>query len=266
MDGYDDILIMCEKAVTQGLQEIAISDHFEPSLGNEKYLRYEAEKYFLEIEEARQKFEGKLQIKTAVELGQPHLYPEYSLKLIEGFCFDYVLGSAHRMPDNVDFGEIKYTPQNLRAHCLNYLQELKSLAQWDRFDCLGHLDLVKRYAANYNLKVDLLDYQERLAEILRIVIENGKGIEVNSSGLRQAAKECLPGFDIIRFYRQLGGEIITIGSDAHTAKDVGKGIREAIEMIQNAGFNYMTIYTTRNPQMIKISDKSTHFSMGSISA
>lgn len=260
-DGHDKILAMCERAVGQGLREIAITDHFEPSLGNESYQVYDAEKYFFEIAQARRRFEGKLLIKTGVELGQPHLYPKYSLKLTEEFHFDYVLASAHKMANNVDFGEVNYTRENLSIYCLRYLDELRNLALWNRFDCLGHLDLVKRYATINNLKINLLDYKEKLAEILRIVIENGKGIEVNTSGLRQSAKECLPDFDIIRFYKQLGGEIITIGSDAHTADDVGKGVRSAIEMIQCAGFNYMTIYTNRRPFMVKITNKSAAFSI-----
>lgn len=106
-----------------------------------------------------------------------------------------------------------------------------------------------------------MDYKERLEEILKIIIRNGKGMEVNTSGLRQSAEECLPGLDIISFYKQLGGEIITVGSDAHIADDVGKGIREAIEIIKLAGFNFMTVYTSRQPSMIKISEKSSiyHF-------
>ncbi|MGI1660028.1 MAG: histidinol-phosphatase HisJ family protein [Desulfitobacterium sp.] len=262
LDGHDHVFDLCEKAIEQGLREIAITDHFEPSPGNERYLRYNPKQYFAEVEEAREKYKGKLQIKSGVELGQPHLFPKYSLRLIEEYPYDYVLGSAHRMANNVDFGEIKYTPQNLSSYCLSYLKELKVLAQWNHFDCLGHFDLVKRYAANYQIDAQLLDYKERVAEILNIVIRNGKGIEVNTSGLRQASKQCMPDFDIIRLYKQLGGEIITVGSDAHWAEDVGKGIQDGLEMIKNAGFNYVTVYSNRQPRMIKIADQSTLFSIG----
>lgn len=80
---------------------------------------------------------------------------------------------------------------------------------------------------------------------------------MNTSGLRQFAKACLPDLDIVSLYRQLGGEIITVGSDAHTAEDVGKGIREGIEMIEQAGFDYITVYVNRQPSMIKISRKAS---------
>ncbi|HHY25341.1 MAG TPA: histidinol-phosphatase HisJ family protein [Desulfitobacterium dehalogenans] len=265
-DAHDEITALCKKAIPRGLQEIAITDHFEPSSGNEQYLQYNGKKYFSEISEARQRFEGKIKIKSGVELGQPHRFPKHSLKLIEEYPYDYVLGSAHRLPNNVDFGEVHYTPENLAAYCENYLIELKTLAQWDHYDCLGHLDLVKRYAANYQLRANLMDYQEQLAEILKIVIQKGKGIEVNTSGLRQAAGECLPGLDIIRLYKELGGEIATVGSDAHWAEDVGKGIPEGMELIRRAGFSYVTVYTNRKPTMIKIGDKPTVFTLGGLSA
>ncbi|SHN56455.1 histidinol-phosphatase HisJ family protein [Desulfitobacterium chlororespirans] len=265
-DAHDGIFALCAKAVARGLQEIAITDHFEPSAGNEEYLEYDARKYFAEISEARQHFEGKLRIKSGVELGQPHRFAKYSLQLIEEYPYDYVLGSAHRMPDNVDFSEVRYTPENLTAYCAIYLKELKALAQWGHYDCLGHLDLVKRYAANYRLRANLINDREQLAEILKIVIDKGKGIEVNTSGLRQASRECLPDLDIIRLYKELGGEIITVGSDAHWAEDVGEGIQDGLERLQKAGFKYVAVYTNHQPAMIKIANKSTYLIRGGLSA
>ncbi|OGO80586.1 MAG: histidinol phosphate phosphatase [Clostridiales bacterium GWC2_40_7] len=261
-DGKNTISEMCVKAIASGLKEIAVTDHFEPSSGNEKYPYYKPGSYFLDMLKARLVYGKEIKIKYAVELGQPHLYPEYSQKLIEAYPYDYVLASIHRMRDNRDFGDIAYNPENVYFYCIKYLNELKSLAQWNKFDCIGHLDLVKRYASNFCTKANFMDYKERLEEILKILIQNGKGIEINTSGLRQSADECLPGLDIISFYRKLGGEIITVGSDAHIAEDVGKGINEAIEIAKLAGFYYITVYTNRQPFMIKISERSSirHFS------
>ena len=264
-DGKNSISELCAAAIASGLKEIAVTDHFEPTMGNEKYPFYKPGNYFLDMLKARL-VHGDLKIKYAVELGQPHLYPEYSQKLLEDYPYDYVLASVHRMLNNVDFGDVAYNPENVYFYCNRYLNELKLLAQWNKFDCVGHLDLVKRYASNYNTKADLMDYRERLEDILKILISSGKGIEVNTSGLRQAAGECLPGLNIITLYRELGGEIITIGSDAHSAEEVGKGIADAIELIKEAGFNYMTVFTGRQPSMVKISDKPTLHSLDKQSA
>jgi len=258
-DGKDSIHEMCAKAIVSGLREIAVTDHFEPSFGNEQYPYYNADKYFSEVLKANSVFVKDLKIKCGLELGQPHLYPEYSEKLIESHPYDYVLASAHKMNDNKDFGEVTYNKQNISYYCIRYLGELESLVNWNKFDCVGHLDLIKRYSSIYNTKARLIDYRDRLEEILKKIIQNGKGIEVNTSGLRQFAKECLPDLDIVSFYRQLGGEIITVGSDAHTAGDVGKGIKEAIEIIEQAGFKYITAYKNRQPSMIKIPQKSSFY-------
>ena len=265
-DGKSTVSELCVNAIASGMKEIAVTDHFEPSMGNEAYPYYNAKNYFFDIQWVKAIFCNELKIKFAVELGQPHLFPEYSQKLIDSNPYDYVLGSAHKMRKGKDFGEIAYSTENVSFYCNKYLDELESLAEWNQFDCIGHLDLIKRYASKFNVKADLMKYQERLAEILKTIIHNGKGIEVNTSGLRQSAEECLPGLDIIRLYRQLGGEIITVGSDAHIANDVGKGIREAIELIKLAGFKYMTVYTCRQPSMIKIAEHTPVYQVTTISA
>ena len=256
-DGNNTIPDMCAKAIIAGIDEIAVTDHFEPMSGSKNCPEYKPERYFLDILKARYIFGREVKIKSAVELGQPHLYSEYSQKLIESYPYDFVLSSVHKMKDDTDFGDIAYTAENVSYYCVKYLEELKLLAQWNQFDCIGHLDLVKRYASQYNIKADFMNYKDRLEEILKIIIHNGKGIEVNTSGLRQSAKECMPALNIVSLYRQLGGEIITVGSDAHSAADVGKGILEAIEIIKLAGFNFMTVYTNRKPSMIRITEKTS---------
>jgi len=253
-DGRNSVSDICDNAIAAGLKEIAIADHFEPAMGNEKYPWYQPRSYFFDTLKARSIFEGRLEVKCAVELGQPHRYPEYSLKLVESHPYDYVLASVHRLRADKDYSEIAYTRENVSAYCTEYLEELKLLAEWNKFDCVGHLDLIKRYAARNGVAVKFMDYRDGLEEVLKILIENGKGIEVNTSGLRQRAGECLPGPDIVKLYRQLGGEIITVGSDAHFSRDVGKGIKEAVGMIKLAGFDYVTSYNKRKPTQIRISD------------
>ncbi len=251
-DGKDAITDMCGQALKMGLEEIAVTDHFEPCESDKTYPFYNFQKYIADLMVANVIYFDKIKIKSGVELGQPHMYPEVSLRLIEENPYDYVIASDHKLRDGRDFSEITYTNENVDKYCSIYLDELTMMAKWDNFDCLGHLDLVKRYAARNGISVHFMDYAERLEEILKTVISNGKGIEVNASGLRQKAAECFPGLDILRFYKQLGGQIITVGSDAHNAVDVGKGINEAIELIKAAGFDYLTVYTKRQPSMIKI--------------
>ena len=111
-DGRNSIFDMCDKAVAAGLNEIAVTDHFEPSKGNENCVYYKPDIYFFEMLKARVIFEKQLRIKYAIELGQPQQYSEYSSKLVESYPYDYVLASAHKIKGNTDFGEIVYDQNN----------------------------------------------------------------------------------------------------------------------------------------------------------
>ena len=263
-DGSNTIKEVCESAVKSDLNEIAVTDHFEPTRLNQDYQHYKPKTIFKDILEARKIYGDRIKIKHGVELGQPHLYPKYSEILLKENPYDFVLASVHKMNNDVDFGELNYHNIDVPSYCIKYLSELKHLAEWNKFDCVGHLDLVKRYGSLYRIKINLMDYKEELEEIFKILIENGKGIEINTSGLRQAAKSCLPDLNIVRFYRQLGGEIITVGSDSHYAKDVGKGINEGIEIAKNAGFEYMTVFSQRKPEFIKIDPNKDNFILDKI--
>lgn len=262
MDGKDSIAKLCAAAIAAGLQELAVTDHFEPTPQDKEASDYQAKEYFGAMKKICSLYKEKLKLKYAVELGQPHLYTAKSEKLLADHPYDYVLASVHMLPTGEDLGYIPYSKENISSYTQSYLDELKSLAKWNKFDCLGHFDLLKRYAIIHGVKTDFMAYQEQIEDILKIIIANGKGIEINTSGLRQESKECLPDLDILKLYKQLGGEIITIGSDAHFAKDVGKGVREAIELLKTAGFKYATVFTQRQPEMIKISGRPSGYAKG----
>ncbi|MDV3429282.1 MAG: histidinol-phosphatase HisJ family protein [Bacillota bacterium] len=264
-DGSNTIKEVCESAVKSGLNEIAVTDHFEPTSMNQGYEQYTPKTILKDILEARKIYSGRIKIKHGVELGQPHLYPKYSEILLKENPYDFVLASVHKMNNDVDFSELNYHNIDVPLYCMKYLSELKQLAEWNKFDCVGHLDLVKRYGSLYRIKINLMDYKDELEEIFKILIKNGKGIEINTSGLRQAAKSCLPDLNIVSFYRQLGGEIITVGSDSHYAKDAGKGIYEGIEIAKNAGFKYMTVFSQRKPEFIKIDNNKDDFMINKFS-
>ncbi|KZL90353.1 histidinol-phosphatase [Clostridium magnum DSM 2767] len=91
-----------------------------------------------------------------------------------------------------------------------------------------------------------------MKEVFKILISKGKGIEINTSELRQAPKETMPGIDVLKLYRELGGDVLTIGSDAHYAQDVSKGLDIAIESAKQAGFKYLTLFNNRIPEYIRI--------------
>lgn len=259
-DGHNTIMDMCRSAVSKGIREIAITDHFEPSMADEHCLFYNQKGYWAYVTKAKQAFRGKLDIKLGVELGQPHLFPEASNAILEDFPYDYVLASAHKLPAGMDVSELDYSKINEEELCAMYLKQLKELVYWNKFDCIGHLDLIKRYsAAVYKKNITLTCQYELLKEVLQLVITNGKGIEINTSGLRQTPKETMPGLDVLRLYRKLGGEILTTGSDAHFAEDVGKGLQEAAALAIEAGFRFITVYNRRKPDWVSITERKNTY-------
>lgn len=257
-DGKSSLNDICRSAISKGIQEIAITDHFEPTEKDQEYLLYQPELFLKQIEEARQIFKGILTIKYGIELGQPHIYPTYSEKVIQEYPFDFVLASAHKMVGDIDFGDIDYNRADHHHYMKKYLNELTELVQWGQFDCIAHFDLIKRYFARAGFKINLLDqYGEKVSKILKSIIAQGKGIEINTSGLRQYSAGLMPDWDILSLYKELGGVNITIGSDAHYAADVGKGIGEAMQLLSTLNFHQVTLYEKRKPYYMTLG-KSSH--------
>lgn len=255
-DGHSSMMEVCTSAVKNGLKEIAITDHFEPTLGNESYPEFKPEDYKNEIEDLRSRFKGKLIVKMGVELGQPHLFLNTTEKMLKAMDYDYIIGSAHKLPEGTDFSEFRYKYSKMEDACKLYLNQVKELADNADFDCVGHIDLLKRYSTtHYTDRVTLMAQQELLKEVFNILIFKGRGIEINTSGLRQSPKETMPGIDVLKLYNSLGGEILTIGSDSHHALDVSKGLETAVENAKQAGFRYLTLFRNRKPEFIKISSK-----------
>ena len=260
IDGHNSVMELCQSALNKGLSEIAITDHFEPFQGNESCECYKPNVYFTQILKARDRFKGRLLVKMGVELGQPHQFPEISQLLIDSFPYDYVLGSAHKLPQGINIDELDYNKFTLDKLCKIYLEQLNDLADWGEFDCIGHLDLIKRYSTNhYKTRITLADNYEMLVEVFKKVISKGKGIEINTSGLRQSPKETMPGIDVLKIYRELGGEVLTIGSDAHYAKDVGSNIIDAVDLAAEAGFKYITVFNNRLPQWKRIDSRGESY-------
>jgi histidinol-phosphatase (PHP family) len=120
------------------------------------------------------------------------------------------------------------------------------------FDVLGHVGYTSRYMFKAGFKTSLLPYRDMLEELFKIVIQSGKGIELNTAGLRNPVGEFAPTPEILALYRSLGGEILTVGSDAHFPEHTGNGVREAYELIRQCGFKYITVFRRHTPEFITL--------------
>lgn len=238
---------MCAESCRKGLKEVVFTEHYEfytdgivRPYFNEAYL----ENYFAVLNECRDKFKGKLNVKSGMEFGQSHLERKKAEEIAERYPFDYLIGSVHKL-DNVDLENMEYTKDTVDEIAKNYYESLLELSETGAFDCLGHLDLFKRHCRKYGFSDQYDRFEPTIKKILTAIIQRGKGIEINTSGLRQAAGETMPGINILKLYKELGGTIITAGSDSHKPEDVGAGFDEAHVLLRKAGFDRIAVFNQR---------------------
>lgn len=251
-DGEEPTTSLCEAAVDKGLFALAITDHCEVNVFKEECYDRSIKQSMFEIIKAREVFRGRLKVLVGVELGQATQNFPCAEQVVKA-GFDFIIGSLHNTKGRPDFAFIDYAGENIDRLLEEYYAELLELARWGKFDVLGHLTYPLRYiVGEHGLTANLDRCEDQIDEILKALIENGCGIEVNTSTLRQALGRTMPELSQVKRFRELGGEIITVGSDAHCARHVGAGIREGIELIKAAGFTHMTYFEKRKPVQVAI--------------
>jgi histidinol-phosphatase (PHP family) len=192
-----------------------------------------------------------------VELGQATSEPGVTKALVTDKRLDIVLASVHELAGYEDFAFIdydKYSDDALHALVGEYFAELERLCRFGQFDILAHLTYTLRYmVGKAGRQVNMDIFEENIRVIFDLLIKNGKGIEINSSGLRQKTYgKTFPDYRWVKLYRDMGGTILTVGSDSHVPVDVGTGIAEAVEIAKAAGFDCLTYFEEREPHFIAI--------------
>ena len=246
-------------AISLGLNEICITDHVDygvkvdwdsgveilyrhgKPLTNVDYPRYAAE-----IERMQGLYGDQLTIKMGMEFGvQTHTIPQFEA-LFRRYPFDFIILSIHQVEDKEfwtqDFQKGR-TQQEYNERC--YEEMLHVVKTYKDYSVLGHMDLIKRYD-----KAGIYPFEKVkpfIAEILKIVIADGKGIEVNTSSHRYGLSDSMPSQELLRLYRDLGGSIVTIGSDSHAPAHLGTYIADAEKLLKELGFRNFYTYTKMEP-------------------
>lgn len=254
-DGNHSAMFLCENAVEKSLRAIAFTDHIEIDFYLRDNFDRTAVQSFFECAKARSAFRGKLLVCCGVELGQPTYDKPTAEKLISSMDYDIVIGSIHNLRDRRDFAYLDYNEPECDPYALldEYFNEELALAKWGKFDTLAHLTYPLRYmCGNYGLDIDLSRYSDIIDSILRTLAQNGKALEINTSGLRQKIGKTMPEINIVRRFRELGGEFITVGSDAHYAEHLGAGIEQGMQIAAQCGYKNIALFQTRYPTLIPI--------------
>jgi histidinol-phosphatase (PHP family) len=197
-----------DSAISRGIKEMCITDHTDLEFPAHGDLVFDYSKYCSSIENISHKKGGKIKINKGVEIGlQDHLPPRLD-KFFEDREFDFVIGSIH-VVDKKDIVYDEYFNGRSQSEAYsNYFSYLyKCIKGFDNFDVLGHLDIIKRYGPYIDKKLQYGDYSDMIDTILKELISRGKGIEINTSGVRYKLDTYHPSVEILKAYKRLGGEI-----------------------------------------------------------
>ncbi len=248
---------MARGAVGKGLEMLCFTDHYDKDdcdWGAEDV--FDPQDYFARMEQVQSDFAGQIQVQIGVELGlQPYLADFYH-DFVGKYPFAFVIGSVHSVEhSDIATGKIfeGRSDEEVYWQVLTEMLEDVRLSAED-FDVLGHLDYMTRYGRetdsySYEKYADLID------EILRTLIEHGKGLELNTSGLRYGLSYAHPQKAVLKRYRELGGEIITVGADAHAPDQIAFAFDQAAEILEECGFKYYTEFMNKKPVFVRIGQK-----------
>lgn len=203
-------------------------------------------KYFSMIEKLREKYKDKIAVKAGMEFGvQTHTIPEYE-KLFRSYPFDFIILSIHQAGDQEFWTNEYQSGRTQQEYNEGYYKELLFVVQnYHNYSVLGHMDLIVRYDSYGVYPFEKL--KPLLTEILKTVIADGKGIEVNTSNHRYGLSDMTPSRDILKLYKELGGTIITIGSDSHKKEHLGAYIDWAKEELRKLGYTQFCTFEKMQP-------------------
>lgn len=242
---------MAEAALAAGLDEICFTDHMEPVEWGSTAPRkcYDWEGLAADFQEAREALGDRIQLRLGLELGDVPWHEKNTERLLtQAPPMDFLIGSIHMLSERYGGEDLYFfDPADeaaAREGIADYLGQVRKLAQWGKFSVLGHATLPLRYLnENRGFRLTFDGFEAEMEEIFRTLIERGCGIELNTN----RGHTPLPDEKWLRMYRRLGGEIITLGSDAHRRRDLGCAIRERQELLRQCGFTRFCTFERMQP-------------------
>ena len=246
-------------AIYIGIKEICFTDHVDygvkydlkdlkPEEVEGKILNVDFEKYFAELDRVRELYKDEISIKNGLEFGiQKHTISKFE-NLFEKSPLDFVIMSVHEIDDKELWDHSFQDGKTEEEYYRLYFENIYYLVQnYHNYSVLGHLDLLKRYDEKdgYN---PFVENKEIITKILKYIIADGKGIELNTSSIKYKLDDLMPSRDILKLYLELGGEILTIGSDSHSKKDLcNSHIEELKQELRDIGFKKFCTFEKMKP-------------------
>ena len=251
-DAVTPIDVMIQTAISRGIKEIAITDHYDPDYTDPNYpCTIDLDEYGKALEQAQEFYKDEIKIVKGIEMGLQHGGTLTKCEIAAAaFPYDFIIGAFHHACSRdleTQFFKERSAEEGIYDY---YTYVTDSLSVYKDYDIFGHINVVDRYTP---FIPDYAPFMEIIEKLLKVIIADGKGLEFNTSSIRRGLGDrTTPPQEIIALYKSLGGEIITIGSDAHKAEHVGYGYSEAVDILKANNFKYITLFDNRTPRFERI--------------
>lgn len=244
-DSTEQIENICKKAIEENISEIVLTDHMEFQTENiDKWPDFELRDQALE--RCRKLYGKFLSIRSGVEVGQPQRDLTKEKRALEKHNFDFVIASIHKVGNIGTLSSISFTEENYTEYIRKYLEESKEMARQCDYDVIGHVTFPFRYVPESLLKkYPIESFKDEYLELFTLIAERGKGIEVNTSGLRTCLHATMPSVQLVRWFKECGGKNITVGSDGHSIRSAFSGLETGYQVLIRAGFQCVAVYRER---------------------
>lgn len=253
-DGNHPVELMAETAIENGIECVAFTDHCEVDVLYRDGFDKRAAQSYIDISRAKIQYADKIKILRGIELAQPHYAPKLAEKIIFANEYDEIIGSIHNLRGMPDFYDFKSFDGFVIEELIDeYFDELIAMLEWGNFDVLAHITYPFRYIFNLCGYIeDINKYSKKVDELLKLCAEKDKALEINMGGLKYPINKPSPDIDTVKRYKELGGRLISVGSDSHYAERIGFGIPNAYEIALEAGFKSIAVFENRKPSEISI--------------
>lgn len=242
---------MVREGIQKGLDAMCFTEHMDYGGCCEEgpdAFQVDTGAYLDEFHRLKQKYSRKINLLFGIELGLSLPDAESIKKYVKKYPFDFIIGSSHTAGGIDPYYPAFFEGRTEEEACRFYFEaELACAESIADFDVYGHLDYVLRYGPAQNRNFTYQKYGDILDELLKTLVRGGKGIECNSSGFKYGMGHPLPHTDILKRYRELGGEIVTVGSDAHKAGHIAHSFAQARDTLISCGFRYYAVFEERKP-------------------
>ena len=281
-DSETPVEAMIQEAIKRNFPYFYLTDHMDyefPIYEAGMDFLFDPNEYFTVLNTLKTKYSRQIEIRPSIELGlKPHLGDAYR-KLLQNYPFEFVIGSTHLVDDLDPFNDTYWEGRSEKASLERYFETaIENIKSFPEMNTCGHLDYAIRYAPSVKkatlkmnersakgLKTSLSDadykdclvhyqykdFADYLDETLKLLIHNGIALEVNTAGYAKGLGQPNPKSEVLQRYKELGGELLTIGSDGHVPEYYAYGFKKAEELLKKLGFKYYTVFKNRTGEMIK---------------